>query len=60
MDRSVEKRASRERDMDDIRHERVTTRDVARRNDFFANLDVSHFKLVAVGGKPFVREEKEG
>ena len=52
-ERSREKVASRERDMDDIRSGRASPRDIAGRNDFFANVDVGAFKLVAIGNRPF-------
>lgn len=55
IDRAQEKAESRERDMSDIRLGRMLPSEVAKRNDFFANVDVSAFRLVAVGGRPFKR-----
>ena len=50
-DRRVEKQALREADSRALRSGLISAKELAERNDFFANLDVEHFRLVAIGSR---------
>jgi hypothetical protein len=49
--RRVEKQALRDADSRALRSGLVSAKDLAERNDFFASLDVEHFRLVAIGSR---------
>ena len=50
-ERRREKQASRERDMAEIKSGHSSLLEIGQRNDFFASLDVSKFRLVAIGSR---------
>lgn len=53
--REAEKRASRDEDARQLAAGEISGEDLRRRNSFFQSLDISNFKMVAIGGKPLSR-----
>lgn len=51
-DRVAEKQASRDRDMTRLAAGMVTREQLRAENSFFACLDLSTFRIVAIGGQP--------
>lgn len=52
-DRRDEKQLSRENDIRALKEGYISSADLARRNDFFAELDIERFALVAIGRRAF-------
>jgi hypothetical protein len=57
--RAAKKQASRDRDLERLRNGEVTPEELAKENDFFAALDLTKFKIVAMGGKPLRKGKKK-
>ncbi|MNU45052.1 hypothetical protein D3C71_338900 [compost metagenome] len=53
--REAEKRASRDEDARQLAAGEISGDDLRHRNSFFRSLDISNFKMVAIGGKPLSR-----
>lgn len=51
-DRAAAKQASRDRDLSRLASGDVGQGELRRENSFFASLDVSKLKMVAIGGRP--------
>ena len=49
--RAAEKQASRERDMELIRSGAMTPEQLRQKNDFFAALDITNFRIASIGGR---------
>lgn len=54
-ERARQKQASRDRDADRLARGEISPAELAEENSFFASLDVSRFKIVAIGGRPIGR-----
>jgi hypothetical protein len=58
--RSASKEASRDWDERRVSAGEVSPAALRRENSFFASLDFSKFKMVAIGGKPIVSAQSPG
>jgi hypothetical protein len=50
--RAAEKQASSDEDADRLARGEITGAELRVENNFFASLDMSRFKIVAIGGRP--------
>lgn len=53
--RAAQKQASRDRDEADLKAGRISQEELMRRNDFFADVDLSNVRIAAIGDKPYTR-----
>lgn len=54
-DRARHKQASRDEDLARLHSGEVSPAELSYENDFFAELDVASFEIVAIGGRPLHR-----
>lgn len=56
--RAAAKQASRDEDARRLAAGEISEDELRRNNSFFGSLDMSRFRMVAIGGKPIKRDPK--